>query len=467
MTALSSTGALESETTTRSAGVAAPVAGGRPPAYVVAFLVMIVVDTTSGYSRLLGFPLPPQRLLLGVGIVLLALDRRPWRRRRLRLRPVHVAAAVLLGWVLWSASGVGTLSTSLGFYAFLDRLAVPIGAFTFGPVIFATRRDRQLLLKVLTVLGLYLGVTGVFELFGPHALVFPRYIVDPSVGIQYGRARGPFAESEADGLTMTACAFAGGLLAWQSKARWRLAGVASAAASLLGVFLTLTRANWVGAGGAVLLTFVVVRPLRRWLALLVPTTLVAGVALLAFIPSLALAVTGRAKSERSVLDRYNTDNAALRIIDQHPLTGVGWERFIVVGGDYVRQASTYPITNVRLETHNVFLGRAAELGLPAALVFVLAIAFGPVRAILRRATGEFAGWRVVSLGVVLSWFVSAMLSPLPYSTPNLLFWLIPGVTLMPYLTRERSSGEDRHPVGAQEPEDSLTVGVDAVAGLRT
>ncbi len=417
-----------------------PASAGRPPAYVVVFLVMILADTTSGYSRLLGFPLPPQRLLLALGIVLLALDRRPWRRLRLRLRPVHVAAAVLLGWVLWSASGAGTLSTSLGFYAFLDRLAVPMGAFTFGPVVFATRRDRQLLLKVLTVLGLYLGVTAVLEFFGPHALVFPRYIVDPGVGIQYGRARGPFAESEADGLAMTACGFAGGLLAWQSV-RWRRAGVACAAACLLGVFLTLTRANWVGAGAAVLLAFVAVRPLRRWLAVLVPATLVSGVALLSFIPSLALAVTDRTKTQRSVLDRYNTDNAALRIIDQHPLSGVGWERFIVVGSDYVRQASTYPITNVGIETHNVFLGRAAELGLPAAIVFVLAVALGPLRAVLRPVRGEFAGWRVVSLGVVLSWFVCAMLSPLTYSTPNLLFWLIPGVTLMPYLTRDRSGGD--------------------------
>lgn len=406
-----------------------------PPAYVVIFLAMIAVDTTSGNSKLLGFPLPPQRLLLGAGIALLALDRRPWREIALRLRGFHVAAVAFLAVAVWSAAVAGTLGTSLGFYALLDRLVVPIAAFMFAPVIFATRRDRLLLLKLLTVMGIYLGITAFLEFFGPHGLVFPRYIVDPSVGIQFGRARGPFVESEADGLVMTVCAFAGGVLAWQVSQRWRWAAIFSVVVSLLGVLLTLTRSNWIGAGLAVVVTFAAVGPLRRWLVALLLSAVLGVTALLAFVPSLSRAVTGRTTSQRSVFDRYNTDNAALRIIDQHPLQGIGWERFIAVGSAEVRQAPTYPITNVGIEVHNVILGRAAELGIPAALLFVSVLLLGPARAVFRRTPGEFGAWRVFSVGVVLSWMVCAQLSPLPYSTANLLFWLIPGVTLTPYLTK--------------------------------
>lgn len=410
-----------------------------PPAYVVAFLATILADTISGNSAQLGFPLPPQRLFLAGSLLLLALDRRVWRRVRLVLRPVHVAALAFIGWVLWSAASVGTLTTSIGGYALIDRILVPLTAFVLAPVVFATERDRDLLLKTLTLLGLYLGVTAVLESFGPHALVFPRYIVDAHVGIQYGRARGPFVESEDDGLVMSACAFAGGVLAWRIRGRWRTVGVLTTVAGAAGILLTLTRSNWIGAGLAALLTFVAVPRLRRYAPVLIVATTVTLAAVLAFIPALDAKVTGRLDTSRSLYDRFNTDDAALRVIDAHPLTGIGWERFLAIGTDYVRQGPTYPITNVGIEVHNVFLGRAAELGIPAALVFVLMILLGPVRAVLRPARGDLQGWRVLSLAVLVTWLVCAFLSPLPYSTANLLLWLLPGVTLAPYLSAPRRS----------------------------
>lgn len=427
----------------REGHLSAAVAGAggprtRPPAYLLVLLATIPADFVSGNSKLLHFPLPPQRILLAVGILLLALDARPWRATRLRLRPVAVVAAAFLAWTAWSASVAGTLTTSFGLFAMVDRLVVPIAAFLVAPVVFASTRDRQLLLKVLTVLGLYLGVTAVLEVLGPHALVWPRFIVDPTIGIQYGRARGPFVESEADGLVMSACGFAAGLLAWQVPGRWRQVGVLTIGASALGVLLTLTRSNWIGAIVAAALAFLAVPRLRRWFVPIAIGGLVGVAGLLSFSHTLNAKVTGRATTQRSVWDRLNTDDAALRIIHQHPLTGVGWERFIVVSSDYVRQARTYPITNIGIEVHNVFLGRAAELGLPGAVLFVLVVLLGPVRALLRPAAGEFAGWRVAALGVVVTWLVCANLSPLPYSTANLLFWLIPGIALTPYLSAPRS-----------------------------
>src|SRR6266478_2271034 len=48
-------------------------------------------------------------------------------------------------------------------------------------------------------LGAYLAINGVFEHFGPHALVWPKYILDPQIGVQFERVRGSFASSEALG----------------------------------------------------------------------------------------------------------------------------------------------------------------------------------------------------------------------------------------------------------------------------
>src|SRR5262249_6045729 len=48
-------------------------------------------------------------------------------------------------------------------------------------------------------LGAYLAINGVFEHFGPHALVWPKYIFDSQIGVQFERTRGSFASAEALG----------------------------------------------------------------------------------------------------------------------------------------------------------------------------------------------------------------------------------------------------------------------------
>ena len=54
-------------------------------------------------------------------------------------------------------------------------------------MIYTTERKRQMLLTALVVLGAYLGLTALFEMAGPHALVWPKYIMDPNYGIHFGR----------------------------------------------------------------------------------------------------------------------------------------------------------------------------------------------------------------------------------------------------------------------------------------
>src|SRR5208283_3542636 len=51
------------------------------------------------------------------------------------------------------------------------------------------------LLRAMVCIGSYLAFTASFEHYGINALVFPKYIVDPHVGIQFGRARGPMVGS--------------------------------------------------------------------------------------------------------------------------------------------------------------------------------------------------------------------------------------------------------------------------------
>ncbi len=131
------------------------------------------------------------------------------------------------------------------------------------------------------------------------------------------------------------------------------------------LFFTLTRSVWIGGFlgtvGAMMLT----RKTRRIIVpvVLVGTLVVVGT--LAVSSRIRSEATGRTESQSPVWDRENTDLAALKIIAEHPLTGVGWENFINVSAQYMRQQPDYPITGVNLEVHNVFLSQAANLGSPA------------------------------------------------------------------------------------------------------
>ena len=409
------------------------------PAYVICFVSEVFWNMFSGNSKLLGFPIGPDRLLFGLGIMLLVLDPVEWKIQRLRLRPVHVSGIALALLAAMSGLAYGTLKTSFGFYAWLDRLTIPLLMFILAPVIFRNPDRRDLLLRVLVIIGLYLGVTAIFEVVGPHALVFPKFIMDPNVGIQFGRARGPFTESEADGLAMCQCGFAAAFAVTRLPGKWKPLSVLTVGLCAVGILLTLTRSVWIGSALGIAAVCLLTPALRK---LLIPLAISFGVfivVVLAVLPSVRSDASARAGTTRSLWDRQNTNDAAVRIVEQHPLTGVGWVRFLSVSEDYVRQARTYPITNINIEVHNVTLGRAAELGLPGAGLWVFAVLAGPCLVFIRRRPpGDLAGWAVVSMGGTCCWLVAINLSPVPYPLPNLLVWLMAGIALMPYLASPRA-----------------------------
>ncbi|HEX8510530.1 MAG TPA: hypothetical protein VF635_13670, partial [Propionibacteriaceae bacterium] len=293
-----------------SAGTTASTAlstRGDRPAYLLLILAGLVLNMFAGNSSLLGFPIGPDRLCFAAGLGLLLLDRSAWAGLRLHLRPVHVLITAMLGLTVWSAWAHGSLLDSYGLYALLDRLALPYLFFVLAPVIFCTAARRDLLLRVLTLLGVYLGATAFFEMVGPSSLVFPRYVMDPAVGIQFGRARGPFLGSEAMGLTLVACGFAAALGATRWRGAWRGVGVIAVLLCSLGALLTLTRSIWLGGIVGAVLACSLDRRLRRWLPALAAGLALALALALFLVPGLRESVSERAGTQRSLDDRQNTN----------------------------------------------------------------------------------------------------------------------------------------------------------------
>jgi len=102
----------------------------------------------------------------------------------------------------------------------------------------------------------YLSLTAIFFLIDARSLIFPRYILDESLGIHADRARGPFLQAVANGVTLNLL----GLIALDSFRRRRLRGLLAllfAAALPVAILATKTRAVWASfAGSLVVVPFI-------------------------------------------------------------------------------------------------------------------------------------------------------------------------------------------------------------------
>jgi putative inorganic carbon (hco3(-)) transporter len=390
----------------------------------------IAASIFSANSKYLGFPIGPDRILIIGGLLALAF-RTPGARGRpaIRAQPVHWLLAVTVLYAGASALLTGTLLQHEPFFGLLDRLALPFLMFFVAPTVFATARQRSILLATLVVTGGYLGLTALFEALGVRALVFPKYILDPTLGIHEERARGPFLEAVGNGLSLYGCGVAAAVALW----RWRhLKWVRVAAAVVLvlcaaGLVFTLTRAVWIASAAATLVALLATPGLRR---LLVPVA-VAGTLLvvitLAFVPGLSDQASERESAQRPVWSRLNVNSAAVRMIGERPLLGFGWGGFVSASTPYLTQHDSYPLVGYGLEVHNVFLGRAVDLGLIGAAIWLVALVAALGGAAVTRGPPEAIAFRAGLIALIVNWVVVANFGPLGYAFPNLLLWTWAGI----------------------------------------
>jgi O-antigen ligase len=402
------------------------------------FSLALASEVLNGNAKLLHLPIAPERVFVVAGLASLAL-RLPGAvvTRSIVWRPVHVLLGMLAAYATVSAVASHSITNSDTIFSLLDRLGVvPFLVFTLAPVVFGNRRSRDVLLVALVVLGTYLGITAVGEGLHLSWLVYPKYILDPSVGLHYGRARGPFNEAVANGLGLYGCAVASAVafVVWADRRpRLRLYAAFVAVLCLGGTIFTLTRAIWLATVVATLLTLLANHRTR---ALLAPTVGV-GLAVLAaaifFVPGFASHAEQRQGDQGPIWDRYNSDAAAVRAVKDQPLFGIGWQQWRHKNTEYLRLAQNYPLTGTDIDIHNVPLSHAAELGLIGLGLWAAAVAAGIGGAILRRGPTELDPWRLGMVALAVHWLIVANFGPLSYPFPNLLLWLWAGVCSIGHL----------------------------------
>jgi len=286
------------------------------------------------------------------------------------------------------------------------------------------------IVKLLAVLGAYLALTAFFERYNINSLVWPSYILDPSVGIHYGRSRGPVLNSVFLGMILVFCCMM--MLILQSLSQRpisKLLLVATIILSMCAVYLTNTRGAWIGLAGAFGVVLLFKLRMRRTVMFAL------GIAFLGFVfGSASQFSAGRgtlfSKRQNTVVDREVNYKVAYEMGVENPIVGIGWAQMGRQFDKYYQKIGS-PGWGGWDGNHNEYLGIFAQVGLIAlALYCYIFVKLGQQLVITYRLLPpemEFEKHFVVAtLGCLLCYLIMACFSDI-HSSPmhnNVVFLLI-------------------------------------------
>lgn len=258
----------------------------------------------------------------------------------------------------------------------LFYIAMPVGMYAFARCIDPRPRDIRWFLGALLCLGGYLAVTAICEVKGVHWLVYPTHIVDGDSWEFYGRGRGPLMNPAGNGILMSIAVAVAGLGFLRSGRRGKFLFGLLAVVLAVGIYATMTRSAWLGAGAAIAVIAIVQAP--RWVRVL-------GLASVILFGG-AMAMGLKDQLLRLKRDKHLSAADAEESIQLRPLLAiVGWEMFKdrpIAGhgfGHYFASSGPYhdirgydlPLENARpYAQHNIFLSVLVDAGLVGLVLFV-------------------------------------------------------------------------------------------------
>lgn len=211
----------------------------------------------------------------------------------------------------------------------------------------------------------YLIFTALAFLIGARGLIFPAFILDPSIGLHADRARGPFLQAVANGVSLNLL----GLLAVtvSGTVRRRLTLVLWIALPWA-VLATMTRSVWIAfvVSGIALGMRVGRWPLRKVCLWIVVVGLLIGLFAGLATPSQKRAISERTEERGPVDARMAVYQAGWSMILERPLTG--WSPRIMYR-ELARRMPGYQLHTFFI--HNTYLALLLEFGWPGLALYTL------------------------------------------------------------------------------------------------
>jgi O-antigen ligase len=239
-----------------------------------------------------------------------------------------------------------------------SKLIVPFTLFHLAQMVFTSEKHLHHFEVFALVTLAYLSFTAIAFLCGARWLIFPRFILDESLGIQAGRARGPLLQAVANGVSLNMLGLVA-LHAYQRK-RKRNLGLALLLASVpVAILATMTRAIWLSLAGTViaLALFSESQKMRR--AFVTWTIMAAaGLAVLWSSSSFGGSLSERLEERGSVEFRQAVYAASWQMFLERPWTGWGFHQ---MPSELPRYVSGYK--GKVFYPHNTYLELLAEHGI--------------------------------------------------------------------------------------------------------
>ena len=257
------------------------------------------------------------------------------------------------------------------------KFIVPFTLFHLAILVFRGTSERRHF-EIFVILALaYLVFISVAFLADARSVIFPRFILEENLGFHPDRARGPFLQAVANGVSLNLL----GILALVLSNKRTLV-VLLWLALPVAVLATMTRAVWISfviSTLAVSFRLLEQRRQRIWIGLAL-AGLVAGCLLAINNASLRKSISERTAERGPVEARLAVYNAGWAMFQERPASG--WPAGVM----YEELAQR--MEGYRLRTfyvHNTYLALMVEFGIPGLLLY--AILFVNLFRLARRKTG--------------------------------------------------------------------------------
>ena len=271
------------------------------------------------------------------------------------------------GWLLFPMTAltvlasVSTLSYSYQTSAWsvmAAKFVVPLAMFWMATMTFRTESSLRWLERFCLAILVYLSFTAIMSVAGIRQLVLPPYILDESLGIHADRARGPFLQAVANGVTLNML----GLLAIQGYCRRQLRGIWSLALLPLSVAIVATKTRAVWLSFAVSVMWLLLRKRNVRLRSAWGLLAVAGIIGAIFVSNVGEAFGSfedRLRDGDSIEFRMAAYRAGWEMFSARPITGWGTTELQAGLADRIRgfRGESFAVHNTYLEIlleHGIF-----------------------------------------------------------------------------------------------------------------
>ena len=234
----------------------------------------------------------------------------------------------------------------------------PFALFHLAQLVFTEeQRIRRLEVFALVVLA-YLSFTAIVFLLGLRDLVFPKFILDPNLGYHIDRARGPFLQAVANGVSLNILV----LLVLHGYRRGTLRSMKTLVvlgSVPIAILATMTRSAWLSFAGSLLgLVFVARNAKARLASIAVVAVAVGGLAVVMSTTKLGSVLGDRLQDSGSVEFREAVYAGSWRMFLDRPITGWGFHQMPANLPGYVGE-----FHDKVLYPHNTYLEILVENGL--------------------------------------------------------------------------------------------------------